>query len=1071
MSTRYELEQLKRRVDRLDHEVDDTRRQIAALEARLAKEEPADVTATLSTAATTAAPLPPISPAEADPVPAATGAEPPPLPMPPPLPAAPAKPITPPPLATPRRAPVPAAAPAGPAPLRAWLQQLQLWPPSGEDNAEVRLGAWWATRVGALLAVIGVVFFGVYVSLNTPAWVKFIELAAIALGVTASGLWLTRKFETFGGVVFAGGLALGYFTTYAGYALPAVKVIDNVWVAAGCQIAAVAALVVAALWRRSPAIATLAVGLGFVTAVFSRNGGLPEFALLAAGLLGAVAVGLRRRKGWEAPSVVAMPSAYGLVALVWHGAWQRNDVPSVGWAWGCIGALAVLFYLRDWRRVKVTSAEVTNGERWFQGVNSTLAVLCGVVLTLWLYRANLAGFYFGTAAVLAAMAWLRSRQVERDPICAMFIAKATGALTLGVIEIADARTTAIALLVQAWVMAWTARRLESRVLAAGTLFVATLAAWFHFEQGTGPTAILSLGAAQATLFALGLAALATECGRWLFTGDDEQRRLGWGGALASGAAGIAAVAHWTPSGWSPALLTGLALLFAVTGWARRGAAAGWAAAISLVAANAVLWFYAADGAAGTHLPINAALVLSASAGVAWVLGARERWPKWCLVAGAITVIGAVLTGFSLFAGTTAFALTAGGALLLTVFAPKAPGRSWHGLATLASALGVFCWINERAPALPLVWMGSAALAPWCLPVVRHRTTDTTALATAPHRLMDGWQVVFATIVTLRMLAVQFDGTLLVAALTAAGAVIFALGLRPGVRAAIPASWVFAFAAFLAAASLRPYTISQFGWLWLVVAAALVWLPAVLWARSARAHDDKNGWWFRHAAGIQSTLATLLCALAARQAFAGLAELIACIVVTLLAVAVLRFGEVRAARRGAIVLAMLLGLTTLNYINYGAPLGWLRELGGVALAALVLGLLPRWVAGGPAGWLAARRRRVLWIGGGAALALWFMACVAQKGALAPYVTLGWGLAAGGCFLGGLLLRTAPYRLLGLVGLALCIPRVFFVDLQSPLHRIVAFMVLGVVLLWVGFSYHRFRHLIVAPDDETNPQPKP
>jgi uncharacterized membrane protein len=111
-----------------------------------------------------------------------------------------------------------------------------------------------------------------------------------------------------------------------------------------------------------------------------------------------------------------------------------------------------------------------------------------------------------------------------------------------------------------------------------------------------------------------------------------------------------------------------------------------------------------------------------------------------------------------------------------------------------------------------------------------------------------------------------------------------------------------------------------------------------------------------------------------------------------------------------------------------------------------------------------KRRAYWLGGGAGLGLWFLACLAEKGGLAPYGTVGWGLAAAVWFMGGLLLRTAPYRLLGLIGLGLCIPRVFFVDLHSTLYRIVAFMVLGVVLLWVGFSYHRFRHLIIESGDE-------
>jgi uncharacterized membrane protein len=76
---------------------------------------------------------------------------------------------------------------------------------------------------------------------------------------------------------------------------------------------------------------------------------------------------------------------------------------------------------------------------------------------------------------------------------------------------------------------------------------------------------------------------------------------------------------------------------------------------------------------------------------------------------------------------------------------------------------------------------------------------------------------------------------------------------------------------------------------------------------------------------------------------------------------------------------------------------------------------------------------------------------------------WGEVAIALFVVGLFARERVYRLVGLAGLALCVPRVFLVDLDSTLYRIVAFVVLGLVLLWVGFSYHRFRHLIAEPDE--------
>jgi uncharacterized membrane protein len=80
----------------------------------------------------------------------------------------------------------------------------------------------------------------------------------------------------------------------------------------------------------------------------------------------------------------------------------------------------------------------------------------------------------------------------------------------------------------------------------------------------------------------------------------------------------------------------------------------------------------------------------------------------------------------------------------------------------------------------------------------------------------------------------------------------------------------------------------------------------------------------------------------------------------------------------------------------------------------------------------------------------------------------GGAAIALFLLGLFARERAARLVGLGGLLLCVPRVFVVDIQSTLYRIGAFVVLGVVLLWVGFSYHRFRHFIT--DDAPPEAPK-
>lgn len=282
MNTPNELERLRGKLERVEHELGEVRRELTALERRhaaaqgvvsLAAVSPsvsgaAEAVVEPASARLTVQPTPESSvvvPVAIVPVSAAGPGD---SLSPRPLPSA-----TPPPLpATARERPAAMRQPAESSPLRGWLERLQLWPPAaGEGDAEARLGAWWATRIGAVLLVIGVVFFGVYVSLHTPPWVKFCELLVTAFGVTALGAWLERRLPAFGAVVFAGGLALVFFTAYAGYVAPAVRVFDSLWSSVAWQGVAVGLIVGAALWRGSPLIATLAIGLGHVTAIFSAR--------------------------------------------------------------------------------------------------------------------------------------------------------------------------------------------------------------------------------------------------------------------------------------------------------------------------------------------------------------------------------------------------------------------------------------------------------------------------------------------------------------------------------------------------------------------------------------------------------------------------------------------------------------------------------------------------------------------------------------------------------------------------------------------------------------------------------
>jgi hypothetical protein len=245
---------------------------------------------------------------------------------------------------------------------------------------------------------------------------------------------------------------------------------------------------------------------------------------------------------------------------------------------------------------------------------------------------------------------------------------------------------------------------------------------------------------------------------------------------------------------------------------------------------------------------------------------------------------------------------------------------------------------------------------------------------------------------------------------------------------------------------------------------LVWIPAIVLARAHR-EDTPMAWWTSHGANLQSALAAVF---SAWLAIVGWREADA--VAALLAAAGLawmcrRLTSLPVADAAVAFLMALAGVRTAVLAVSGETEGPGTALALAVLACAGLAALP-WLLADRSGERGAEwRKSVAWVAGAAALGLAFLLALVQRGLLAPYATVGWGLAAIALFVAGLFVRLRPFRLLGLAGLLVCIPRVFLVDLQSAFHRIVAFVVLGGVLLWVGFSYHRFRHFIVDTKEDS------
>jgi hypothetical protein len=248
---------------------------------------------------------------------------------------------------------------------------------------------------------------------------------------------------------------------------------------------------------------------------------------------------------------------------------------------------------------------------------------------------------------------------------------------------------------------------------------------------------------------------------------------------------------------------------------------------------------------------------------------------------------------------------------------------------------------------------------------------------------------------------------------------------------------------------------------LFAAAALAWAWMIAWRLSpARQEAVRAPDWRRALPWIMAVLATWITGLALRSNFTG-ASLLAVTAIEALAVffLALKLG-VRPAWPAAAVLGWWGAWWAVLMMNRsGLADGDWQSIGAVVLLGGVLLAMPVAARGFAEG---RSRRLSLWLQGGVALALVFRCLALQPAPLAAYATVGWGGAAIAVFAMGLFLRERICRLLGLGGLVLCVPRMFRVDLDSTLYRIVAFVVLGMVLLWVGFSYHRFRHFITEEE---------
>ncbi len=829
------------------------------------------------------------------------------------------------------------------------LRLLGLLPPPG--SLEVQLGAWWVTRIGMLLGVLGVVWFGSYITQGTPPWVRWLELLFVSLAVAGAGLWIERRMERFGAVVFAGGLAMIYFAAYAAQVIPAVRIFESAGAGLALQLAAVGLLAGSALWRRSEPIMMMGILFGLLACLFSVRTGLAGAGLATALVLAGAAVGLQFLRRWQSPLVVAVVGLWliyaATAAFQWH--WRGEPV-SYGLAIGYV-ALALALLIGSDLAAHARGCAGSERLRFItHTLSASLAVALALMVTMLLDRTRLETTFFGLGALLLIASSAYYLPGAHFNLMHAFFIKGLALLTLGWVTHYEGEARWIALAIQAGVLLGSAWRTRLKVTEAAVVVV-----W-----------LLSLALMVRDLAPVVLSAPAAGHG------------------------------------------SGIALLYV---------------GISTVALGLYGRLFGRPDREGRQNAIVLALGLGLAATLAGALlgGADARPLALAILAGALALAGLPL-GHWLPALAGLVVLAAAHVAVWFQPATALPGISWvNGLAvtavTLTAAVGLGrVWPNRRWPrhVAHAAWMLTLLVVPW---------THNGAAAFLPMAVGLGFVAAGLALLPTLGLSPVLIGLPLFYGLTGFGLRVI---MHPDPRLVHLDEPYFLVA-----------LVGAFG----LVAFEELWPPL-------RERFRRLPSWV---APIHMTGAVLI----GQVAMAGVWEderLMLAHALAAVAVAVLAWRPgLRWAPAGAVYYLVFANLIACVGLLAGFPISLLLT---VALATLLAGSALRRMPGRAEPGLA------WWLGGAAALALTDLLILDR--APGQMVTILWGLAGGTVLALGFIERARPLRLVGLAGLALCLPRVFLVDIHSTLHRIAASLVLGMVLLAVGFVYHRFQKMIERPE---------
>lgn len=294
------------------------------------------------------------------------------------------------------------------------------------ESFELRLGTYWLVRIGIVAMLTALVFFGTYAyqnfigQLGPVGKVSLLYLASGAL--LGCGAWWQRRaakesLRNYAQVLFAGGLAAVYFTTYAAHHFPNLQIIASATLDGALLLGWTGYMAWTADRKKSEVLAVFAVGLAYYSSVITHAG---HFTLYSNLVLTTAVLFFLVRNRWAMlsfGSLVATYASYGFWRFHGDGGWQWAGPEAGLWTGVCFLAAYWLIF---------TAAVFLSRHEQFAGVNrasfATLnngAFFALFLLTMWqVHSGGFWRFCLGYGAVLSGASVLARLRLREEPLAA-----------------------------------------------------------------------------------------------------------------------------------------------------------------------------------------------------------------------------------------------------------------------------------------------------------------------------------------------------------------------------------------------------------------------------------------------------------------------------------------------------------------------------------------------------------------------------------------------------------------------------------------------------------------------------